>query len=291
MRALASTILVAVAVCAARTAEGREKVLKSLAVGKDGLRFQLTCDRCKKGKDCLSVAAVGKDAPAARLVLEEDYACRGNPDESAEYSAQEFRLTPALVGALFKEDAGGEAIAHTHWLVAIVDGKLRKLWGAMYSTQEVVSIRSYKLKITDRDGNGRQEIDYTAPFPVSNDIEWAEGAISAKEAGADSWEHQLVEFDDASKKMIAKTPHEEYAAVLSSTKTAADALKLKVSLLKNDKCAAKDFLVLDTETLPKLHKGFFVVAAIADSRAEAQAKLDRIKSCRPDISGAIRQVR
>jgi hypothetical protein len=46
-----------------------------------------------------------------------------------------------------------------------------------------------------------------------------------------------------------------------------------------------------SETRPKLHKGFFVVAGIADSRAEAQAKLDRIKVCRPDISGAIRQVR
>ena len=79
--------------------------------------------------------------------------------------------------------------------------------------------------------------------------------------------------------------------MLASTKTAAEALSLKLSLLKDPKCGATDFLVLDTEALPKLRKGLYVVAGIGESRAEAQEKLNRIKACRPQISGAIRQVR
>jgi hypothetical protein len=161
----------------------------------------------------------------------------------------------------------------------------------MYSTHEVVSIDSYRLKTADSDRNGRQEIDYTAPFPTSSSLAFAEDAVKTGQGGADTWSHQRLEFDDARKAMIEKAPHEEYAAVLASMKTVTEALSLKVSLLKNPKCAARDFLVLDTEDLPKLRKGFYVVASISDSRAEAQASLNRIKACRPEIAGAVRQVR
>jgi hypothetical protein len=275
----------------AAPAHAKDKALASLPSGKDGVQLEVACERCKKGKDCLSVRAVGKTAPAAKLVLDEDSACRGGPNFSVDYSIREFRLSPALAGALIKEEGGGEAIAHSHWLVGIVDGKIRKLWDATFSTQEVVSIDSYTLKIADADGNGRQEIDYAAPFPLSNRIDYAESALGAKEAGADTWTHQRLEFSDEKKAMVEKLPHEEYAAVLASLKTVSEALAFKIGLLKDPKCSAKDFLVLDTQDMPKLRQGFFVVAAIADSRAAAQAMLDRIKVCRPQISGAIRQVR
>jgi hypothetical protein len=271
-------------------AQAREKVVKSLAVGKDGVRFEVLCESRKKGLPSLSVRAVGKGAPAEKVVLTDDSICRGNPNFSLEYSAREFRLSPTLAGALIREETGGESIAHSYWLVAIVDGKLTNLWSTVYSTQEVVGIDSYRLKTTDSDRNGRQEIDYLAPFPLSNNLEFIENLMSTREAGPDVWEHHILEYNDDKKAMVDR-PHEEFGAVLISSKSLHDALDLKVKLLQNRKCEAQDFLVLDTEHLPKLHKGFFVVAGIADSRAEAQAKLDRIKSCRPDISGAIRQVR
>jgi hypothetical protein len=275
----------------AAAAHAKEKVVASLPPGKVGVQLEVACEPCKKGKDCLSVRAAGKTAAAAKLVLDEDSACRGGPNFSVAYSIREFRLSPALAGALIKEEGGGEAIAHSHWLVGIVDGKIRKLWDATFSTQEVVSIDSYTLKIADADGNGRQEVDYTAPFPVSNRLDYAESALAANEVGADTWAHQRLEFSDEKKAMVEKSPHEEYAAVLASLKTVNEALAFKIGLLKDPKCPAKEFLVLDTRDMPKLRQGFFVVAAIADSRAAAQAKLDRIKACRPQISGAIRQVR
>ena len=265
------------------------KKVASVAAG--GIRYQVLCESCGKAMECLSVQAVGKGAPASKLALEDDTMCLGNDNVDIDFSARAFKLSPTLTGALIKEEAGGEAIAHTYWLVAIVDGKISKLWSAMYSTQEVVSIDSYTLKTVDSDGNGRQEIDYRAPFPVTNDVSFIEESLRA--AGAsDTWApHQRLEYNDDKKAMIEKTPHEEFAAVLSSNTNAKDALRQKLDLLKDRKCGAQDFLVLETEALPKLHKGFYVVAAIAESRAEAQAKLDRIKACRPKISGAIRQVR
>ena len=273
-------VVLAVAGLAARA---EAKLKASVTAG--GVEYQVSCERCDKGADCLSVKAVAKDVPAAKLIVDKESYCRGVEDRlEVEISAREFKLSPALTGVLIKQESGGEAIAHNYWLVALIDGKLGKLWDAMYSTHEVVSIESYTLKTTDSDGNGRQEIDYKAPFPVSNDAGNTEGA-------ADTWEHQLLEFSDAKKAMVAKSPHPEFAAVLSSNKSLKDALALKRGLIKDPKCDAKDFLVLDTKTLPKLREGFYVVAGIAESRAGAQEKLDRIKACRPQISGAIRQVR
>ncbi|HXU05790.1 MAG TPA: hypothetical protein VN903_32770 [Polyangia bacterium] len=260
------------------------KKMPSVAAG--GVRFQVLCERCGKEKDCLSVKAAGKDAPAGKLLLSDESMCRGVGDDlTVEVSARKFTVSPALAGVLVKQETGGEAIGHNHWLVAIVDGKLAVLWNATYNTQEMVPIDSYTLKTADSDGNGRQEIDYRAPFPVSDN------AATSTEAAVDTWEHQRLEFDDAKKTMVDKSPHEEFAAVLSSNKELKDALKQKVDLLKDPKCGGKDFLVLDSKTLPKLREGYYVVAGIAESRAGAQALLDRIKTCRPQISGAIRQVR
>ena len=273
------------------TVHAKEKVVTSLRAGKDGVPYQVVCDACKKGKSCLSVRVAAKDAPGATLVLDEDRMCRGDSNASVEYTAQEFRLSPAATAALIKEDAGGEGIAHSYWLVALIEGKLTLLWHETFSTHEVVPIDSYSLKTGDRDKNGRQEIDYRAPFPTSNDPQFVESALGDGGAGADTWQHQLLEFSDAKKAMVEKSPHEEYAAVLVSTKSVRDALSLKLSLLKDTKCGAKDFLVLHTDTLPKLRKGLYVVAAIGESRAEAQEYLNRIRACRPAIAGAIRQVR
>jgi hypothetical protein len=266
-------------------------VLKSLPTGKDGLQFQVACERYKKGTDRVSVRAVGRNAPA-KLILRDDTTCRRDPTVDPEYSMREFRLSPTRTGALIKEEAGGgEAIGHSYWLVAVIDGKIRTLWDAMYGTQEVVSIDSYKLRTTDSDHNGRDEIDYTAPFPVSNNLDTTDPSSILDDMGADTWEHQLLEFDDAKKAMVEKLPHQEFAAVLSTTKTLKDARTLKFSLLKDAKCGAEDFLLLETDSLPMLHPGFYVVASICESRADAQARLNRIKNCRPEISGAIRQVR
>ncbi len=286
MRAFA---FAAVVVAAAIARPAQAKTVASVAAG--GIRFQVLCESCGKGKTCLAVQAARKGGPAAKLVLEDDTMCRGNDNVDIDFSARAFKLSPTLTGALIKEEAGGEALAHMHWLVAIVDGRISKLWDATYSTQEVVSIDSYTLKTADRDGNGRQEIDYRAPFPVSNDSSFIEASMRANAGAPDNWDHQLLEYSDDKKAMVEKSPHQEFAAVLSSNKNLNDALKQKLDLLKDPKCAAKDFLVLASEDLPKLFSGYYVVAAIAESRADAQAKLDRIKACRPKISGAIRQVR
>jgi hypothetical protein len=289
---LRSLIIVGVLTAQAAAAQAKDEIVASSAAGSDGVQFQAVCERCKRGRDCLSVRAVGAGAPAGKLLLEDDSSCRGGGESfSVDYSAREFRLSPTLTGALIKQEYGGEGIAHHHWLVAIVGGKVRKLWDAMYQTHEVVPIDSYSLKIADADGNGRQEIDYTAPFPVSNSAELADGARGGGEATADTWSHVRLEYSDEKKAMVEKSPHEEYAAVLASLKTLNEAFTLKVGLLGDPKCAARDFLVLNTDDLPKLRKGFYVVAAIAESRPAAQAKLDRIKVCRPQISGAVRQVR
>jgi hypothetical protein len=286
MRALAFAAVV-VAAAIARPAHARK--VASVAAG--GVRYQVLCESCGKAMECLSVQAVGKGAPASKLALEDDTMCRGNDNVDIEFSARAFKLSPTLTGALIKEEAGGEAIAHTYWLVAIVDGTISKLWSAMYDSHEVVSIDSYTLKTVDTDGNGRQEIDYRAPFPVSNDSSFIQASMRANSGASDTWDHQLLEYSDDKKAMVEKSPHQEFAAVLSSNKNLNDALKQKLDLLKDPKCGAKDFLVLASEDLPKLFSGYYVVAAIAESRADAQAKLDRIKACRPKISGAIRQVR
>jgi len=272
-------------------ARAKGKVLNSLPTGKDGLQLQVFCERCKKGSDCVSVRAVGRNAPA-KLLLRDDTTCSRDPSIDPAYSVREFKLSPTLTGALIKEESGGgEAIGHSYWLVAVIDGKISKLWDAMYGTQEMVGIDSYTLRTTDSDHNGRDEIDYVAPFPVSNSLDVTAQTSSLDDAGADTWEHQLLEFDDAKKAMAEKSPHHEFAAVLSTTKSLTDALRLKLRLLKDAKCGAEDFLVLETDSLPMLHQGFYVVASICESRADAQARLNRIKNCRPELSGAIRQVR
>jgi hypothetical protein len=283
--------LAALAGLPTEAAGAKGRVLKSITPGKNGIQYQAVCEPCEQGHACLSVLAVGKGVPTARLVLEDDSQCRGASASGTELSARKFELAPNLTGVLFKQESGGEAIAHSYWLVAIIDGKLTLLWKQMYSTHEVVSIDSYRLNITDRDGNARQEIDYLAPFPVTNDAGQLESALRANEPAADTWEHQVLEFSDAGKAMVDKTPHEEYAAVLVSTKNLVDALKLKLSLLKDARCNAKDFLVLDSKTLPKLREGFYVVAGVSESRAAATETLKKVQKCRSEIAGAIRQVR
>jgi hypothetical protein len=146
-------VVLAVAGFAARA---EAKLKASVTAG--GVEYQVSCERCDKGADCLSVKAVAKDVPAAKLIVDKESHCRGVEDRlEVEISAREFKLSPALSGVLIKQESGGEAIAHNYWLVALIDGKLGKLWDAMYSTHEVVSIESYTLKTTDTDGNGRPQ--------------------------------------------------------------------------------------------------------------------------------------
>src|SRR5262245_10157740 len=208
-RTALATVVLAIAGLAAAHAQAKARA----SVSTGGFEYQVLCDRCGKRGDCLSVKAVAPGARAAKLVVEEESSCRGVPERlEVKLSAGEFKLSPKLTGVLIKQEAGGEAIAQDCGLVALGDGKLARLWDAMYSGREFVPIKGYTLTTVDSDGNGRQEIDYKAPFPVSNDAGGAEQMIRVNEAAADTWQHQRLEFDDAKKAMAEKLPHEEFAA-------------------------------------------------------------------------------
>jgi hypothetical protein len=275
-------------------ADGRIlKVVEARSPGLDGWR--LSCDPCRgKGKHCLSVEAFEGQKTRGRLVLEEDSSCAARESDALRVQIEanaDFKLAPAVHALLVKVEQGGEAISDTYWLVGFVDARPLVLWTASYGTEEVVPIASHRLAVKDQDGNGRDEIDFLAPWPLSSQLDVIKGRLRAGELGdeVDRWEHQRLEYDDVSKRMRSK-PVSEWAAAVGPLDSAVAGVKYKLQLIEGARCRLDDFLVLSSKAMPRLGPWPYALASIAPTEKEAAERLKRIKACDPRLTGQVRQI-
>lgn len=188
-------------------------------------------------------------------------------------SAQTFSFPGGPVVLLVTEEGGFEHTHRHHAVFAAVGKKIKKVWEG----GDNAGPRVTRFSVVNP--------EKAPPSLLFFDVFYGEGqAADTLEVSRLQWNEKRSRLEPSRKKIPAL-----YANILGSYRTFPEANKAREAM--GFRCTPVNaYLLVPSESLPRLEKKGFVIASLRSDQATAERDLAEAKSCTPPREGSVKRV-
>lgn len=198
----------------------------------------------------------------------------GEEEAGTELRITSLKLSKDLRGLLITQIFGFDHVHREHFLFAVVDNKLKKVWGGNEGAGGPVSNNTDVFKIDDTtDGFYFQKASYFSDAELP-----------------DAWNIQFFKWNAETKKLEeiknANQRPTVWAVIAGSFTSVKDAHEFKS---QRSQCL-QDFQNLSSNEYPKLQKDLQVIAFFSTDKSKVESSMASLKTCDPKIETYLKEV-